>query len=99
MKPELAIGTHGELRATVTAAQVIWLGKTQHTGAVVFSTPAMIDLMEHAAREALRPYLDADEESVGATVQVEHLAATPIGAVVRAEATVSSINGPSVSQR
>ena len=30
-------------------------------------------LMERAAREALRPFLDEGEESVGIEVQVEHL--------------------------
>ena len=92
MKPGLAIGATGELRTNVTAAQVIHLGCGQTAEAVVFSTPAMIDLMEHAARDALRPYLESDEESVGATVQIEHLAATPIAAAVRAKATVTGIH-------
>ncbi len=92
MKPGLTIGAIGELRTTVTASQVIHLGATSPAGAVVFSTPSMIDLMEHAAREALAPFLDEGEESVGATVQVEHLAATPIGAEVRAVARVTSLN-------
>ena len=92
MKPGLEIGAVGELRTTVTASQVIHLGATNPVGAVVFSTPSMIDLMEHAAREALAPFLDEGEESVGATVQVEHMAATPIGAEVRAVARVTSMN-------
>jgi enoyl-CoA hydratase len=92
MKPGLAVGTVGELEAVVTAARVIHLGADQPVGAVVFSTPSMIDLMEHAARESLRPFLDDGEESVGAVVQVEHLAATPIGATVRAIARVTSVN-------
>ena len=53
----------------------------------------MINLMEHAAREALRPFLDDSEESVGVNVVVEHLAATPINSVVRAEARVTAIEG------
>ena len=92
MKPGLAVGISGELRTTVAAHQVIHLGAEAETGAVVFSTPSMIDLMEHAARETLRPFLDPGEESVGAMVHVEHLAATPIGAVVRAVAQVTAFN-------
>ena len=92
MKPGLTIGATGELRAIVTAAQVIHLGATGTAGAVVFSTPSMIDLMEYAAREALAPYLEDGEESVGAVVQVEHTAATPIGAEVRAVARVTALN-------
>lgn len=63
----------------------------------VFSTPAMINLMEHAAREALRPFLEASEESVGIDVQVQHLAATPLGATVRGEATVTGVDGRQVT--
>lgn len=92
MKPGLTVGTTGELRTTVAAHQVIHLGAETAAGVVVFSTPSMIDLMEHAARETLRPFLEPGEESVGATVQVEHLAATPIGAGVRAVARVTSFN-------
>lgn len=92
MKSGLNPGVTGELRATVTAAQVIHLGADGPAGAVVFSTPSMIDLMEHAAREALRPFMEEGEESVGAVVHVEHLAATPIGAAVQAVARVTSVN-------
>lgn len=92
MKPGLNIGVVGELRATVSAAQVIHLGAEGTAGAVVFSTPSMINLMEHAARDTLRPFLDEGEESVGAVVHVEHLAATPIGANVRAVARVTAVN-------
>ena len=92
MKPGLTIGAVGEMRTTVSAAQVIHLGSETLAGAVVFSTPSMIDLMEHTAREVLRRFLDEGEESVGATIQVEHLAATPIGATVRAVARVTAVN-------
>ena len=92
MKPGLEVGATAELTATVGAAQVIFLGAERPHGAVVFSTPCLIDLMEHAARETLRPFLEETEESVGAIVQVEHLAATPIGAEVRATARVTAVN-------
>jgi enoyl-CoA hydratase len=92
MKPGLTVGTMGELQTTVSADRVIHLGVDRNAGALVFSTPSMINLMEHAAREALRPFLDETEESVGASVQVEHLSATPIGAVVRGLARVTAVN-------
>lgn len=93
MKPGLANNGAAELTWVVGAADVIHLGAGQQQGAIVFSTPSMINLMEHAAREQLRPFLESDEESVGVTIQVEHLAATPIGAQVRAVARVTSIQG------
>lgn len=52
----------------------------------VFSTSRMVALMEIAASRVLRPYLDADELSVGLTVDVTHTAATPRGIKVRATA-------------
>lgn len=64
--------------------------------ATVFSTPAMINLMEHAARKALAAYLLEDEESVGSVVEVTHLAATPLGVEVRAVAEVTAIDGRAV---
>lgn len=92
MKSGLQVGAVGELRAIVAADQVIHLGADSPAGAVVFSTPSMINLMELAAKELIRPFLDETEESVGATVNIEHLAATPIGATVRAVAKVTAVN-------
>jgi enoyl-CoA hydratase len=96
MKPGLILGMRGVLHKTVSAEQTIHLGAEQRRGAVVFSTPAMLDLMEHAAREALRPFLEPNEESVGVSVQIEHLAATPIAAAVRAEAKVIAVDGKQI---
>jgi len=94
MRDGLQIGEVGRLAWTVEPEMTIHLGAGEAAGgAVVFATPAMINLMEHAAREALRPYLEPGEESVGAKVEVEHLAATPLGAAVRAEATVTAVDG------
>jgi len=97
MKTGLAIGQHGELAWTVGPEHAIYLGAAHSAGgAVVFSTPAMILLMELAARAALEPFLEEGEESVGVRVQVEHLAATPIAAIVRARATVTAIDGRAI---
>ena len=93
MKHGLKVGTTGTLELTVGGSDVIHLGASQPVSAIVFCTPSMINLMEHAAREALRPFLDDSEESVGVNVVVEHLAATPINAGVRAEALVTAIEG------
>jgi enoyl-CoA hydratase len=95
MRPGLTIGQTGQLEWTVAAQHTIHLGQQQSTagrhGAVVFSTPNMILLMERAAKEALRSYLEDDEESVGTSVNIQHLASTPIGAKVMAQATVTAI--------
>ncbi|MCL2396659.1 MAG: thioesterase family protein [Defluviitaleaceae bacterium] len=59
----------------------------------VFATPAMILLMEEAARLAVQPALPTGSTTVGTVVNVQHLAATPVGMKVRATATLTEING------
>ena len=59
----------------------------------VFSTPVMIMMMENAALNALRPFLEPGESAVGTVVNVRHLAATPVGQTVRAEAEVTEVDG------
>jgi enoyl-CoA hydratase len=51
----------------------------------------MILLMERAAREALRPFLEVGEESVGVDVQVQHVGGVSLGAVVQGLARVTNI--------
>jgi fluoroacetyl-CoA thioesterase len=45
----------------------------------VFSTPAMIGLMEGTCVELVAPYLDENEQTVGIHVDVRHMAPTRIG--------------------
>lgn len=52
----------------------------------VFSTPSMIALMEKAAMDAVAPFLEEGQGTVGVRLEVSHLAATPMGMTVRAEA-------------
>lgn len=54
----------------------------------VYGTPMMIYLMEVAAADAVQPFLPAGWVSVGAVVDIQHLAATPVGLTVTATATV-----------
>ena len=59
----------------------------------VFATPMMILAMENAALNAIRGYLDPGESAVGTAVDVRHLAATPVGHDVTAEAEVTQVDG------
>jgi fluoroacetyl-CoA thioesterase len=59
----------------------------------VFSTPMMILMMENAALNAIREYLDAGESAVGTAVDIRHLAATPVGHDVTALAEVTGVDG------
>src|ERR1700758_5121478 len=59
----------------------------------VFATPMMIMAMENAALNAIRAYLEPGESAVGTAVDVRHLAATPVGHDVTAEAEVTRVDG------
>ncbi|MFZ0101208.1 MAG: thioesterase family protein [Pseudolabrys sp.] len=59
----------------------------------VFATPMMITAMENAALNAVRSYLGPGESAVGTAINVRHLAATPVGHRVTAEAEVTKVDG------
>ena len=59
----------------------------------VLATPVMILAMESAALNAIKPFLEASESAVGTEVDVRHLAATPVGHDIRAEAEVIETEG------
>src|SRR6266498_5587159 len=59
----------------------------------VLATPIMIMMMENAALNALKPYLEAGQSAVGTHVDVSHLAATPLGRSVTAVAEVTARDG------
>jgi fluoroacetyl-CoA thioesterase len=59
----------------------------------VLATPVMIMVMENAALNAIKPYLDTGESALGTRVDVRHLAATPAGRRVKGEARVTAVDG------
>jgi fluoroacetyl-CoA thioesterase len=59
----------------------------------VLATPVMIMIMENAALDAVRPFLDPSESAVGTVITIRHLAATPVGHRVRGEAEVTKVEG------
>ena len=59
----------------------------------VLATPVMIMVMENAALNAMKPYLDAGETALGTRVDVRHIAATPVGRRITGEAEVTNVDG------
>jgi len=59
----------------------------------ILATPVMIMVMENAALNAMKPYLDAGETALGTRVDVRHMSATPAGIRVTGEAKVTKIDG------
>jgi fluoroacetyl-CoA thioesterase len=59
----------------------------------VLATPIMVMAMENAALNAVRAYLEPGESALGTVVDIRHLAATPVGQHVTAEAEVTGLDG------
>ena len=85
------IGTRAERQETVEFETT--LTSRLSTLPAVYATPAMIRLMEEACYFALQPFCEGDEINVGAHINVKHVAATGLGAKVRAEAVLESFDG------
>ena len=65
-----------------------------HSGDVaVLATPRIVALCEEAAMAALSGQLKPGETSVGHAIQLDHVAPSAVGAVVRAEATLAKVEG------
>lgn len=58
----------------------------------VFSTPALLTLMELCAAESVLPFLEDGQSTVGTRVELKHIAATPVGMSVRCEAVLTEID-------
>jgi fluoroacetyl-CoA thioesterase len=63
----------------------------------VFATPMMIYLMEIASGNAIQTFLPRGFISVGTEVNVRHLAATPMGFVVKATAKVIAVEDRTIT--
>lgn len=67
--------------------------KAGNKGVDVLSTPMLLQLIEEAAVQCLVPVLEPDDVSLGAYVDLTHLAPTPVGFIVRTEVEVIGIDG------
>jgi predicted thioesterase len=77
------------VHTTVDSSTAIAMGSGD---VAVLSTPKVVALVEEAAVAALAAVLGRGETSVGTTVDIEHLAPTPLGGSVTAMATVSWVD-------
>lgn len=92
---DIAIGTKNEVNVTVT--KEITAATAKSGSLEVLATPFMIALMEQAASELCDKYVPEGISTVGTQISVSHLAATCIGAQVRAVATVTAFDGRKIS--
>ena len=88
---EITVGLKGEsfnLVEREDTAQEVGSGEL-----LVYATPCMVALMEGAACEAIAEALSDTQTTVGIALNIEHISATPVGLDVRAEATVTAVEG------
>ena len=97
MKQDIKIGTTGEQNFVVTEQHSIDFAVDGMPE--ILSTPWLIWFMEHSARNAVLPFLEQGESTVGVVVNIEHLAATPLGSSVRCKSSVIYIDDTLISFR
>src|SRR6185295_3743980 len=95
MKSRPKAGTTGELEFTVGQEHVIDFA--QDGMPAVLATPRLIGLLERTAREALSPFLEANEHSVGIEIDLRHLAPTPMGQKVTCTARIILADGAQIT--
>lgn len=87
----LTVGIEGTLVKTVTAedtAEVLKSGTLQ-----VFATPAMIALMEETAWRSVEKELEEGSSTVGTSLNIQHLSATPVGMKVTCHTRLTEVDG------
>jgi fluoroacetyl-CoA thioesterase len=91
MARTVPVGTRGEVERRVEFQHTLSAWRAELPS--VLSTPHMVGWMEGAGFEALLPFCEDDEISVGTAINIIHRAATGIGATVKCEAVLESVNG------
>ncbi|GHU25402.1 thioesterase [Spirochaetia bacterium] len=94
---DIAIGARGEKSVLVTlknTASALGSG-----GLDIFATPSLIALMEEACVVALEGCIPAGSSSVGGSVEIRHIAPSPLGATVTAVGELIGINKNRLSFR
>lgn len=88
---EITIGLTNEKSVAVTIENT---AVSMGSGTLrVFATPAMIALCEGCCAEAVEDLLGEGMTSVGTKVDIEHLAASPIGASILCKSKIVAVDG------
>ncbi len=89
------IGIKNEISITVSLEKT---ASTMGSGMLeVFATPAMVALMEQTAAESVENEAGEGNTTVGTLINVQHLAATPVGMKVTCKSVLTQIDGRKLS--
>lgn len=92
---EITIGMKGTSETTVERQDTAYeVGSGE---LLVYATPCMVALMEGAACDAITEAIPEGKTSVGTMLNISHIAATPVGMDVRAEAEVTEVDGNTIT--
>ncbi len=91
MAKPVPIGTRGEAETIVQFKNTLTAWKDHLPP--VYSTPNMIGMMEAAAYNALEPFCEGDEVSVGTAINIIHRAPATEGMTIKTEAVLESFDG------
>lgn len=92
---EITIGMKGTAETSVERQDTAY--EVGSGDLLVFATPCMVALMEGAACDAIADAIPEGKTSVGTMLNITHIAATPVGMDVHAEAEVTEVNGNTVT--
>jgi len=85
------------LTRTITVTDEMTVGYSVPGMPMVFATPQMIHHMEVACAALVAEVLPSGWVSVGTHVNVDHVAATPVGMLVTTRVTVAEVDGRTVT--
>ena len=91
MRPDFKPGARDEL--TIMTTKEMGITHLGPDAPSMFSTPAMIQLIEGTCVKLMTAHVEPGEQSVGFHIDVRHLAPTPIGKKVTAKVTLREISG------
>ena len=92
---EITVGMKGTAQTTVEREDTAYeVGSGE---LLVYATPCMVALMEGAACDAIADQIPEGKTSVGTMLNISHIAATPVGMDVRAEAEVTEVEGSMIT--
>lgn len=87
----MKVGIKNKIKKTVVeelTAKVMGSGRLD-----VFATPAMVAMMEEAAHTSVEAELEEGQGTVGTSMTVSHIAATPVGMEVTCESELVEVDG------
>jgi predicted thioesterase len=94
MKDSLRPGISRTNRVTIDKDRTIgFMGEEGR----VYATPRLVHDIEHTCRDLLLEHCDPNEDSVGISVSINHLAPTLPGMTVEITATVSAVEGRKIT--